>query len=65
MEQMKRKFPANTVEMLTKFFKDLKGALAASIQDVFLAGIIVVAIALVLVIFLKELPLRKDQKLTE
>lgn len=65
MDNMKGKFPGNTVEMLPRLLMDLKRALVSSIQEVFLAGIIVVAIALILVFFLKELPLRKEQKLTE
>lgn len=62
IEQIKSKVPAKVVGMFTKLFSDLKGALATSIHDVFFAGILVIAAALVLVFFLKEIPLRKGHK---
>ncbi len=65
MEKMKGNIPPKSVEVLLKFFEELKGALASSIHDVFFIGIIVIALALILVFFLKELPLRKAQAPTK
>ena len=57
--QMKDKLPAEAIGELSKLLEELQGALAVSIHNVFLAGAFVVAIALIIVFFLKEIPLRK------
>lgn len=62
MDQIKGKVPADVVGELSKLLDQLKGALAISIHNVFLAGAFVVAIALIFVFFLKEIPLRKTLK---
>lgn len=62
MAQIKDHVPAQALGELSKLLEELKCALAISLQDVFLACIFVVALGLIIIFFLKEIPLRKTQK---
>lgn len=60
--QITEKLPKETAAAFMKLLDDLRGALALAIQDVFFAGVIIVAFGLISLFFLKEIPLRKGHK---
>jgi len=59
---IKHKLPEEAIGELSKLLEELQGALARSIYNVFMAEAFVVAIALIIVFYLKEIPLRKTIK---
>ncbi|MCJ8011239.1 MFS transporter [Paenibacillus sp. KQZ6P-2] len=65
LHELQETMPKEVQDVLTKMIDMLKDALGASLTTVFLSGAALVAVALVLTFFLREIPLRTSNKLPE
>ncbi|MFD0587493.1 MDR family MFS transporter [Paenibacillus sp. GCM10027627] len=65
LEQIKMSLPEDVQPLITNLIDTLRHALSASLTTVFLAGTALVAVALVLSFFLREIPLRTSNQTPE
>jgi EmrB/QacA subfamily drug resistance transporter len=65
LEKMQSALPLQIQPVIEKMIDTLRDALASSLSVVFLAGSALLAVALILVFFLREIPLRTSNKITE
>lgn len=63
LEQILASLPAGAQPMFHRMVETLRDALSASLSIVFLAGAAVIAVAFILVLFLREIPLRTSNKM--
>ncbi|MEF3304620.1 MDR family MFS transporter [Paenibacillus sp. GYB003] len=65
LEHLKQTLPEQIQPILTKMIEVLRDALASSLTTVFLSGAALLVVALVLVLFLKEIPLRTSNRMPD
>ncbi|GIO30681.1 MULTISPECIES: MDR family MFS transporter [Paenibacillus] len=65
LHQLQETLPKEVQPLLTQMIDMLKHALSASLTTVFLSGAAFVAVALILLFFLREIPLRTSNKMPE
>lgn len=65
LEQIQATLPADVQPIISQMIETLRNALSDSLTTVFLAGTAVLAVALILVFFLREIPLRTSNKMPE
>jgi EmrB/QacA subfamily drug resistance transporter len=65
LQELMTTLPQNIQPMITQMVATLRDALAASLSTVFLAGTALIAVALILTVFLREIPLRTSNKLPQ
>lgn len=65
LEHLKTTLPESVQPILTKMIEVLRDALSTSLTTVFLSGAVLLVVALVLVLFLKEIPLRTSNRMPE
>ncbi len=65
LSKLKASLPVEIHEMFTKMLDLLREALSYSLSGVFLLGAIVILVACVITLFLKEIPLRTSQRQKE
>jgi len=65
LEQLQQTLPADVQPLLTQLIETLRDALSNSLTTVFLSGTALVVVALLLVLFLREIPLRTSNKMPE
>ncbi|RKN86975.1 MDR family MFS transporter [Paenibacillus ginsengarvi] len=65
LEHLKTTLPEAVQPILTKMIEVLRDALSTSLTTVFLSGAALLVVALVLVLFLKEIPLRTSNRMPE
>lgn len=63
MNGIKTKLPANLLPAIEKIIKQFKHILANSIHDVFIICLVIAGIALLFILFMKEIPLTKEDTL--
>lgn len=63
LEQLRQTLPQEVQPVVTQMVETLRDALSASLTTVFLAGAALVVVALVLSLFLREIPLRTSNKM--
>lgn len=65
LEQLQATLPAEIQPIITQMIETLRNALSESLTTVFLAGTAVLVVALILVFFLREIPLRTSNEMPE
>lgn len=65
LEQLHQSLPADLQPVFTKMVDMLREALSNSLSTVFLTGALILVVAVVLTVFLKEIPLRTTNKAPE
>jgi len=65
LEHLQTTLPADVQPLFTKMIDMLRSALADSLTTVFLSGAVLLVVAIVLVAFLREIPLRTSNRLPE
>lgn len=65
LEQLRQTLPETIQPILSQMIDMLRDALSSALTTVFLAGAALLVVALVLVLFLKEIPLRTSNRPTE
>ena len=65
LEQLRQTLPEDVQPLITQMIDTLRDALSSSLTTVFLSGMALVVVALVLVLFLREIPLRTSNKMPE
>lgn len=65
LHELQATLPADVQPIISKLIETLRDALSASLTTVFLAGTALVAVALVLSFFLREIPLRTSNKMSD
>ncbi|MFB9276484.1 MDR family MFS transporter [Cohnella cellulosilytica] len=65
LEQLRQTLPEDVQPLITQMIDMLRDALSSSLTTVFLSGMALVVVALVLVLFLREIPLRTSNKMPE
>lgn len=65
LEQLKSTLPADAQPLIDQLMETLRHALSQSLTTVFLAGTALVAVALLLSLFLREIPLRATNRMPE
>ncbi|RIX53664.1 DHA2 family efflux MFS transporter permease subunit [Paenibacillus nanensis] len=65
LEQLQATLPPEIQPIISQMIETLRGALSDSLTTVFLAGTAVLVVALILVFFLREIPLRTSNKMPE
>src|SRR5690606_6075909 len=65
LEQLQETLPATIQPLVTQMVETLRDALATSLTTVFLAGAALLAVAVILTFFLREIPLRTTNKMPE
>jgi EmrB/QacA subfamily drug resistance transporter len=65
LEQLQETLPAAVQPIVTKMVETLRDALASSLTTVFLSGAALLAVAVVLTFFIREIPLRTTNKIPE
>jgi len=63
LAQLQETLPKDVQPVITQMIDTLRGALSSSLTTVFLSGAALVVVALVLVLFLREIPLRTSNKM--
>ncbi|KIL35048.1 MFS transporter [Cohnella kolymensis] len=65
LEQLQQTLPKDIQPVITQMVETLRNALSDSLTTVFLAGTALVFVALILVFFLREIPLRTSNKMSQ
>jgi EmrB/QacA subfamily drug resistance transporter len=65
LEQLQQTLPKDIQPVITQMIETLRNALSHSLTTVFLAGTALVVVALILVFFLREIPLRTSNKMPQ
>ncbi len=65
LEQLRQTLPEDVQPLIAKMIDTLRDALSSSLTTVFLSGAALVVVALVLVLFLREIPLRTSNKMPD
>ncbi|MCR2802804.1 DHA2 family efflux MFS transporter permease subunit [Paenibacillus soyae] len=65
LAELQSQLPADVQPIITQLIDTLRDALSSSLTTVFLAGTALVVIALILTVFLREIPLRTSNKMPE
>jgi EmrB/QacA subfamily drug resistance transporter len=65
LEQLQQTLPKDIQPVVTQMIDTLRDALSSSLTTVFLSGTALVAVALILVFFLREIPLRTSNKIPQ
>ncbi|GGH22049.1 MDR family MFS transporter [Paenibacillus segetis] len=65
IEQTQAALPTDVQPLFTQFIDNIRGALGDTLSTVFLTGTLILVVAFVLVFFLKELPLRTSNKVSD
>lgn len=65
LAQLQEMLPATIQPMVTQMVETLRDALASSLTTVFLSGAALLAVAVILTFFLREIPLRTTNKMPE
>jgi len=63
LEQLRQTLPQDVQPLIEKMIDTLRDALSSSLTTVFLSGTALVVVALILVLFLREIPLRTSNKM--
>lgn len=59
--QIRARLPADLLPQFDRLLDQVKGVMAHSIQEIFFIGLIVMVISLLVTLWLKELPLRREE----
>lgn len=65
LAKLQSELPADVQPIITQLIDSLRDALSSSLTTVFLSGTAIVAVALILTVFLREIPLRTSNKMSE